>query len=63
MQRLLDLLNSYYDVMQDFNKMAEKLEAPDILTGDIIIVSTVVYSTKFSLPEIINFQNASYRKI
>ena len=41
MQRLLDLLNSYYDVMQDLSKFAEKLEAPDILTGDIINVSSM----------------------
>ena len=39
MQRLLDLLNSYHDVMQDLSKLAEKLKAPDILTGYIINVN------------------------
>ena len=38
MQHLLDLLNSYHDVMQDFSKLAERFGAPDILTGDIINV-------------------------
>ena len=39
MQRLLDLLNSYHDVMQDCSKLAEKFGAPDILTGNIINVN------------------------
>ena len=39
MQRLMDVLNSYRDVMQDFSKLAEMFKAPDILKGDIINVN------------------------
>ena len=38
MQRLLDVLNSYHDVMQDLSKLAEMFGTPDLLTGDIINV-------------------------
>ena len=41
MQRLLDVLNSYHEVMQDLGKLAEKFEAPDMLTGDIINVNII----------------------
>ena len=39
MQRLLGVLNSYHDVMQDLSKLAEKFGTPDLLTGDIINVN------------------------
>ena len=41
MQRLWDVLNSYHDAMQNLSKLAEKFEAPDILTGDIINVNII----------------------
>ena len=39
MRHLVELLNNSYHAMQDFSKLAEKLQAPNVLTAGIINVS------------------------
>ena len=39
LQRIVEVLNNLHDIMQDFNLLAQKYKAPNIVTGNIIHVS------------------------
>ena len=39
LQRILEVLNNSYDIMQNFSLLAERYKTPNVITGNIIRVS------------------------
>ena len=46
LQRILEVLNNSYDLVQDFSLLAQRCKTPNILTGNIIQVSLLFNRSK-----------------
>ena len=44
LQRILEVLNNSYDMMQNFSLLAQQYKAPDIVTENIIQVSFCLFA-------------------
>ena len=45
MEKLSEMLNETYDVMQDFHLLAQRSKAANVITDDILKVSLIISST------------------